>query len=473
MSLSIAARRMVDTPEHPSWYTSFEPALALIHQLAAIAPADALRRLFADIEGARTQTIELDRGEPIDVLVDQRRRTINPNLSTAYERPLHMVRGHRQFLFDRHGQPFLDMVNNVCHVGHCHPHVVAAAQRQIGLLNTNTRYLYDGLTDYASRLLATLPDEFTRCYFVNSGSEANELALRLAMHHTGRRDFMVVDGAYHGNTANLIAISPYKFLGKGGEGSARDWVHVVPLADGYRGRHKGQGGDAGQAYAEDFATVMSQSERPVAGFITESLLSCGGSVIPATGYLKSTFEQIRAAGGVCIADEVQVGFGRVGSHFWAFQSQDAIPDIVVLGKPIGNGHPMAAVITTEAIAASFHTGMEYFSTFGGNPVSCAIGMAVMDVIEDEQLQAHAASAGRLMLEGFSALKQKHPIIGDVRGLGLFAGIELVRDRQTLEPASEETELLVNRMRERNVLLVTDGPHGNVIKIKPPMVGHRR
>ena len=372
-------------------------------------------------------------------------------------------------MYDNSGRPYLDLVNNVCHVGHCHPRVVAAGQVQMARLNTNTRYLYDGLTDYVKRLTATLPAPLDTCFLVNSGTEANELALRLALAHTKRRHVLVVDGAYHGHTSMLVAASPYKFMGRGGSGRPEPWVHVVPMPDGYRGRHKGQGPATGEAYAADLARVIAGAGEPIAAFITESFQSCGGQIIPPDGYLESAFRHVRAAGGVCIADEVQTGFGRAGTHFWAFETQGVVPDIVVMGKPIGNGHPMGAVVTSREIAASFANGMEFFSTFGGNPVSCAIGLAVLDVIRDEGLQHRALDLGTRLRDGLRALSPRHAMIGEVRGLGLFLGVELVRDRTTLEPAAEEATELINRLAARGILLATDGPFHNVIKIKPPMV----
>jgi 4-aminobutyrate aminotransferase-like enzyme len=336
-------------------------------------------------------------------------------------------------------------------------------------LNTNTRYLHDHLVEYAERLSATLPDPLEVCFFVNSGTEANELALRLASTHTGRRDVLVVDGAYHGHTARLIAASPYKFMGPGGAGVPEPWVHVVPLPDGYRGVHRGRDLATGAAYGDEVGRVIERAGAPIAGFITESLQSCGGQIIPPPGYLDTAFRHVRAAGGLCIADEVQTGFGRAGSHFWAFETQEVVPDIVVMGKPIGNGHPIGAVVTTRAIAESFANGMEFFSTFGGNPVSCAVGLAVLDVIRDEGLQSHAFEVGSRMLDGFRDLMSRHEIIGDVRGLGLFIGVELVRSRNSLEPATREADELINRLEQRGILLSTDGPHHNVLKIKPPMV----
>ncbi|NNF57791.1 MAG: aminotransferase class III-fold pyridoxal phosphate-dependent enzyme [Rhodothermaceae bacterium] len=461
----IAAERRTHTPEHPTWYITEDAAWDLLSHLVPLDPAEAGARL-AEPTGLDPFP---EREEDVDALLDQRARFVNPALSLAYREPIRMVRGQGQYLFDQRGRPFLDLVNNVCHVGHCHPRVVEAGQRQMARLNTNTRYLYDGLTDYAERLVATLPDPLEVCFFVNSGSEANELALRLARTYTGRNDMLVVDGAYHGHTSSLIALSPYKFMGAGGTGHPEPWVHIVPVADGYRGPHKGQGRDAGTAYGDEVGRVIEEAGAPVAGFISESLLGCGGQVIPPEGYFETAYQHVRAAGGVCIADEVQVGFGRVGTHFWAFEMQGVVPDIVVMGKPIGNGHPMAAVVTTRAIADAFANGMEFFATFGGNPVSCAIGLAVLDVIRDEGLQVHALTVGTRLRDGLRGLMTRHELIGDVRGAGLFIGVELVRDRATLEPAAEEATDLVNRLKARGLLLSTDGPLHNVIKIKPPMV----
>lgn len=327
--------------------------------------------------------------------------------------------------------------------------------------------------EYADRLCSLLPASLERCFFVNSGTEANELALRLARTHTGRRYLLVVDGAYHGHTNTMIEISPYKFLGEGGSGHSQEWVHVVPIADGYRGEFKGLGRDTGLAYAgqvEKTIASLGSLDRAPAAFITESLLSCGGQVIPPEGYLEAAFAHVRQAGGVCIADEVQVGFGRVGTHFWGFELSHVVPDIVVLGKPIGNGHAMAAVITTREIAESFAAaGMEFFATFGGNPVSCAIGKAVLDVIEEEGLQQNALEVGTHLRDSLRKLIDRHPLIGDVRGAGLFIGLELVLDRETLAPAAEATSWLVNRLRERAILTGIDGPFHNVVKIKGPMV----
>jgi 4-aminobutyrate aminotransferase-like enzyme/Ser/Thr protein kinase RdoA (MazF antagonist) len=397
-----------------------------------------------------------------------RRAHLGPSLTLSYQRPLHVVRGFRHHLYDADGRIYLDAVNNVPHVGHCHPRVVAAGQRQMAVLNTNTRYLYSPMAEYIERLLEHLPEPLRVCFFVCSGSEANELALRLARAHTKRRGVLVLEGGYHGNTASLVEVSHYKFAGPGGEG-APPHVRVAPLPDTYRGPHSG--GDAGARYARLAAEQILRAEAagfPVGAFLAESLPSSAGMIVPPEGFLRETYGHVRAAGGVCIADEVQAGFGRTGRHFWGFEAHGVVPDIVTLGKPIGNGHPMAAVITTREIADSFCTGMEYFNTFGGNPVSCAIGLAVLDVLRDERLQENARAVGDQLLAGLRRLQQQHEIIGDVRGMGLFIGVELVRSRRTLEPAAEAAAYIAERMRDRGVLAGTEGPRRNLLKIRPPM-----
>jgi 4-aminobutyrate aminotransferase-like enzyme len=409
------------------------------------------------------------RERSIEEILSIRRRHVGRNLSVSYTEPLKIVRGEGQYLYDDRGRRFLDLVNNVCHVGHCHPHVVAAGQRQMTELNTNTRYLHDHLAEYALKLTATFPDPLSVCFFVCTGTEANDLALRLARTHTGTKQIIVLEHAYHGHSPSLIEIGTYKCEGPGGEGLAPH-AHKAPMPDAYRGPYRGP--DAGARYADEVRALveeLSSAGRSPGAFMAESLIGCGGQVIPAPGFMPAAFAAVRAAGGVCIADEVQVGFGRAGSHFWAFDALDVVPDIVTLGKPIGNGHPMAAVVTTPEIAESFLTGMEYFNTFGGNPVSCAIGLAVLEVIENEGLQQHALELGKQFLEGFRTLKTRHRLIGDVRGLGLFLGIELVRDHETLEHADTEASAVIDAMRDRGFLLSTDGPLHNVLKIKPPMV----
>jgi 4-aminobutyrate aminotransferase-like enzyme len=382
--------------------------------------------------------------------LEARHRLLGRNLSVSYRNPVKIVRGEMQYLYDDEGRRYLDAYNNVAHVGHCHPRVVAAGIEQMRLLNTNTRYLHDLLIRYAERLTATLPDPLNVCYFVNSGSEANELALRLARAHTKARDMIVLDHAYHGNTTTLIDLSPYKHDGPGGSGPP-PWVHKVPLPE--------------QSDAREVVEALGKLDTDLCGFIAESMPSVAGQIVLPTDYLQNVYRIVRKQGGVCIADEVQTGYGRIGTHFWAFAYYGVVPDIVVLGKPIGNGHPIGAVITTREIADSFNNGMEFFSTFGGNTVSCAIGLEVLSVVQEEKLQTHALNVGNHLLESLRNLQQRFEIIRDVRGSGLFIGVELSEDDQ---PATTTADNIVNKMREEGILLGTDGPHHNVLKIRPPM-----
>jgi 4-aminobutyrate aminotransferase-like enzyme/Ser/Thr protein kinase RdoA (MazF antagonist) len=400
-----------------------------------------------------------------------RRELLGKNLSISYQHPLKIVRGWKQFLYDDTGRAYLDVYNNVPLVGHSHPRVVRAVQEQIALLNTNTRYLHDNVNRYAERLTRLLPEPLRVCYFVNSGSEANELALRLARARTGREDIIVLEHAYHGHTTTLIDISPYKFDGPGGRGR-KPWVHVALIPDDYRGPYKRDDPAAGTKYAhhvEEILQNLRAEGRTATAYIAETLPSVAGQIVFPPGYLAETYKHVRAAGGVCIADEVQVGFGRLGTHFWGFQTQQVLPDIVVLGKPIGNAFPLAAVITTPEIAASFDNGMEFFSTFGGNPVACAAGLAVLDVLEEEHLQENALRVGNYLIARLKSMQEKHALVGDVRGSGLFLGLDLVIDRGTRAPAPQQASYVVNRLRDRGILAGTDGPHHNVIKLRPPLI----
>jgi 4-aminobutyrate aminotransferase-like enzyme len=399
-------------------------------------------------------------------LLARRRRLLGGNLRLSYRDPLHIVRGSMQYLWDADGRRYLDAYNNVPHVGHCHPRVVQAGQAQMALLNTNTRYLHESINTYAERLGATLPGKLKVCYFVNSGSEANELALRLARAHTGQRDLVVLEHAYHGNTTTLIDVSPYKHAGPGGTGPA-PWVHVAPLPDPYRDA----GADAGARCLPPLAQIIDRLRERGAGlcgFLAESWPSVAGQLRLPAEYVQQAYAMVRAAGGLCIADEVQTGYGRLGEHFWGFEFYGVMPDIVVLGKPIGNGHPIGAVVTTAEIARSFDNGMEFFSTFGGNTVSCAVGLAVLEVVAAENLQGHAQVVGERLLAQLRGLQRRHALVGDVRGSGLFLGVELVTDRGTRAPATQAAASVVNRMRELGVLMGTEGPHHNVIKIRPPL-----
>ncbi|XP_071782674.1 ethanolamine-phosphate phospho-lyase isoform X1 [Centroberyx gerrardi] len=406
--------------------------------------------------------------------VDLRKKHIGPSCKVFFSHdPIKIVRAKGQYMYDERGERYLDCINNVAHVGHSHPDVVKAGAEQMELLNTNSRFLHDNLVLYAQRLQATLPDQLSVCYFVNSGSEANDLALRLARQYTGHKDIITLDNAYHGHVSSLIDISPYKFH-QLSDAERNQSVHVAPSPDVYRGKYRADHPDPATAYADDVKDIIHKAHEKggkIAAFIAESLQSCGGQVIPPVGYFQKVAKHVRQAGGVFIADEVQVGFGRVGTHFWAFQLQgeDFVPDIVTMGKPIGNGHPMSCVITTKEVAEAFMlSGMDYFNTFGGNPVSCAIGLAVLDVIEKEDLQDNALRVGGYLTKLLEEQKEKHPLVGDIRGHGLFVGAELVRDRVKLTPATAEAQEVIYKLKEQHVLLSADGPHRNVLKFKPPM-----
>ncbi|XP_028973422.2 ethanolamine-phosphate phospho-lyase isoform X2 [Esox lucius] len=384
--------------------------------------------------------------------IDLRKKHIGPSCKVFFSHdPIKIVRAKGQYMYDENGNQYLDCINNVAHVGHSHPIVVKAGAKQMELLNTNSRFLHDNLVQYAQRLQATLPEKLSVCYFVNSGSEANDLALRLAWQYTGHKDIITLENAYHGHVSSLINISPYKFHQLSNAEQSKS-VHVALSPDVYRGIYKKDHPDPATAYADDVKNLIHKAHEnghKIAAFIAESLQSCGGQVIPPAGYFQKVAQHVHKAGGLFIADEVQVGFGRVGTHFWAFQLQgeDFVPDIVTMGKPIGNGHPISCVVTTREIAEAFrNSGMEYFNTFGGNPVSCAIGLAVLDVIEKEDLQGNALRVGRYLMQLLEQLKEKHPLVGDIRGCGLFVGVELVRDRVKLTPATAECQDIIYKVK---------------------------
>jgi len=404
--------------------------------------------------------------EPSHVTADllDRRSVLGPSLRLSYQDPLTIVRGSGTYLYDERGRRYLDCVNNVSHVGHGNRAVARAAADQMLVLNTNTRYLHPDIFRYAERLFATLPGHLDRAFLVNSGSEANELAIRLARTATGRHDMVCLDHGYHGTTSTLVDVSPYKFDAPGGKGRP-DWVHVLPSPDPYRVPEFG-GNGAGRRYRALADGVLDGTDP--AGLIAETLPGCGGQVIPESGVLEAAYDAVRARGGLVIADEVQTGFGRTGI-FWAFQRYGLDPDIVTMGKPAGNGHPLGVVVTTSAIAAAFDNGMEYFNTFGGNPVSVAIGNAVLDEMDRLNAVRHGVLLGDSLLESLKALAERHDGIGDVRGAGLYLGVELVEDRESKAPATGRARAVVEYAKDRGVLLSVDGPFANVIKIKPPMV----
>lgn len=396
----------------------------------------------------------------------RRHQSISPLLSISYKKQLSVTGAAFQYMYDSSGIAVLDAYNNIPHVGHSHPKVVEAGQRQMAKLNTNTRYLYDQLAEYAEKLLAKFPSSLSKVYFVNSGSAASDLAMRMAFAHTKNPNVLVMEHGYHGNTQISIDISDYKFNNKKGFGQKSN-ILKAPIPDTYLGKHKVNDGSAGKLFAQDAIQVILDSGKRVGAFITEPIVGCGGQVPLAEGYLQNLYPVIRNQGGICISDEVQTGFGRMGDYFWGYEAQGVVPDMVVLGKPMGNGHPMGAIVCTEAIAESFSKGVEFFSSFGGNPVSCAIGLAVLEVIEEEGLQENAKIVGDYYLELFRDLKKNHSCIGDVRGSGLFIGVELVKPGTTKADTALASHIK-NELRNRNILISTDGPNDNVLKTKPPL-----
>ena len=399
-------------------------------------------------------------------LLKFRSEHLGKGLSLQYNHPVHIVRGSGVYLIDTNGKKYLDTVNNVAHVGHEHPAVVKSAVNQIALLNTNTRYIHQNINELTQELLKHLPDELSVIHYVNSGSEANELAIRMVKTITNSNQIIASEIGYHGNTNMCVDISSYKFDGKGGDG-APSFTHIFPMPDTFRGKYRGH--SASEKYASEVKKIIVKIQdngEKVGGFIMEPILSCGGQIVPPNGFLKSAYHLVREAGGICISDEVQTGLGRMGSTFWGYELHDVIPDIITIGKPFGNGHPVAAVVCTKEIAASFANGMEFFNTFGGNPVSCAIGKTVLQTVVKEQLQQNAQITGTYLKEELKKLSDRYPIIGDIRGEGLFLGIELVNSNR--EPLPKHTTYLINRMKSLGVFMSSDGPDYNVLKIKPPI-----
>ena len=399
-------------------------------------------------------------------LIARRDRLMGSAYRLFYENPIHVVKGEGVWLYDADGNKYLDMYNNVPHVGHCHPHVVEALTKQIRTLNTHTRYLHENVLDYAERLTEKFPDELDVAMFSCTGSEANELALRIARAYTGGTGIIVTDHAYHGNTHAIYQISTEDVPRE----EIPDFVISVPAPDTYRGAYRGD--DASERYAVHIEIAIDELRgrgvKPAA-FVVDTIISSSGVVSPPPGYLKKAAEIIRAAGGLFVADEVQPGFGRTGKNFWGFEADEFAPDIATMGKPMGNGQPLAATVTRTEIIERFSQKSDYFNTFGGNPVSCAAGLAVLDVIETENLQQNALEVGQYLIDGLNDLATRHERIGNIRGSGLFLAVDLVNDRETREPATETTSRVVNGLRDRGVLTGSTGPGDNILKLRPPMV----
>jgi len=451
-----SARAQKDQPDNSYAQVSNTGAWALLYKWIRINPIQAKdiwrRALGFDVVS-------------VDHHLRKRREVYMPKAySLSYEVPIHMTGAAFQYMYDAKGNTILDAYNNIIQVGHCHPKVVEAGQVAMAKLNTNTRYLYDIHAEYSERLLSYFPSHIDQLFLVNSGSAAADLAIRLSRTFTGKGNIGVIEHGYHGNTESTIGISHYKYGKKGGQGKSSGVVEL-DLPDTYRGAYQGE--DAGSSYASDAISSLT-SAGDIAALIAEPIVGCGGQVPLADGYLTAVYEAVRRLGGVCISDEVQTGFGRTGSGFWGYELHDVVPDIIVMGKPIGNGHPMGAVATTKEIADAFDNGMEFFSSFGGNPVSCAIGYAVLEVLEEEQLMTRAAQTGEHLQGLIKSMMGRYGCIGDARGNGLFLGFDMVYNRDLRDPNPILAKKVVNELRNNNVLTSLDGPYNNVIKVKPPL-----
>ncbi len=469
----INAWRASETPEEPgymhTWTDAVYRVVDVLQEAGRSKVQDTIRRACGlSPTGLQRGISTTPHTMPVTDLIERRKRVMGSKLYVFYDPPLHIVRGEGVWLTDASGRRFLDAYNNVPHVGHCHPHVVDAISRQLQILNTNTRYLGTQVLEYSERLGASLPGNLKACAFVNSGSEANDVAWRMAKAFTGNQGGLTMEYAYHGITDAVDAFSPSVSL----SGTIAPHIRTLVSPDDYRGPYRR--GEAGLAtrYAafadESIASLDNAGMAPAVFMVDSAFLTNGMPNVPA-GYLKAVFAKVRAVGGLCIADEVQSGFGRMGKHMWGHQHHDVTPDIVTIGKPAGNGHPLGVVITSPEIMDTFLQQTAFFSTFGGNNVSCAAGLAVLDVLERERLMDNATKTGAFLKQGLTQLMARHDVIGDVRGTGLSLCVELVRDRITLEPARAETDRILNLMRDEGVLVGNEGVHGNIVKIRPPLL----
>jgi 4-aminobutyrate aminotransferase-like enzyme len=400
-------------------------------------------------------------------LMTRRSRLLGTDVQTFYREPVHLVRGEGVWVWDADGRRYLDCYNNVPHVGHCHPQVVDAIARQAATLNTHTRYLHEGILDYVERLTATMAAPLSTAIMTCTGSEANDVALRMAEAVTGKRGIIATDHTYHGNTAAVAQLSRSNIPATGDSSHVRH----VPAPDSYRPLGGAPGSPHAQAFAAAVQAAIEDLEGSGHGFA--AMILCPSFVNEGfphlqPGWLDSAVAAVRKAGGLLIADEVQPGFGRCGDAFWGHQRIRVQPDIVTLGKPMGNGHPVSAVVTGAETMAAFRDSFRYFNTFGGNPVSCAAAMAVLDVLEQEGLQENARAVGEFARAGLQELAKKHECIGDVRGYGLIFGAEIVSDREAKAPAPKYVSRIVDDMRRRGILLNRSGIHYNTLKIRPPM-----
>jgi 4-aminobutyrate aminotransferase-like enzyme len=466
IAMVISAWRLDLYPENAAYVSTFGEGAWRLLQLFDAEGFDAV--------GSRFRDACLRRGLPYRPVASgellERRRNTMGSAPLSYRDPIHLIRGEGVWMFDPDGRRYLDVYNNVPVVGHGHPRVADAIAAQTRTLNTNTRYLHEAAVELAERLLATMPAEarFDRVLFVNSGSEANDVAWRIARWVTGRRGAIVTAFAYHGITEATADLSPEEWP----DGYAPEHVATVPPPDGYRGRHRRDRPGWERAYAAhvaDAALALEGRGTPVAAMFVDPALTSDGMLCPPPDYLRQVAGALRQAGGLLVADEVQAGYGRYGDGLWSFGASGVAPDLVTIGKPMGNGFPVAAVLTRADVVDQFSQGTGFFSTFGGNPVACAAAMAVLDVIRDEQVMANVADVGAYLTGRLTELASRHQAIGDVRGHGLMVGVELVKDRSTREPATETARAVVEGLRERGVLIGATGPAENVLKIRPPLV----
>ncbi len=471
----ISAWRVRRYPENAEYITGWDAGVwAMLDAYRDLGLTEYQRKIREAMLAATRPDRAVPRaGASIDEMVERRGRLLGSAISPlTYDRPLHLVRGRGAWLYDAEGRAYLDCYNNVPVVGHSHPRVVEAIARQAAALNTNARYLHVAALELAERLIATMPDGLDTVMLVNSGSEANDLAWRLATTVTGGTGGVVTDFAYHGVTTALADLSPEEWPEDRQNSTAQMNVETVPAPNGYRGRHRREEPNWSTRYAEDVdeavAALAGRGVRPAA-MVVDSGFTSDGILTPPPAYLQDAVRRWREAGGLFVADEVQSGFGRPGSHLWGFDVHGVAPDVVTLGKPMGNGHPVAAVVTRADIVDRFARETEWFSTFGGNPVACEASLAVLDVIEQEGVQRNAAEQGAWIRDALETLMTRHELIGDVRSLGLLIGVELVRDRDARNPATAEAGVVLNAMREHGVLVGTTGRQGNVLKIRPPLV----
>jgi 4-aminobutyrate aminotransferase-like enzyme/Ser/Thr protein kinase RdoA (MazF antagonist) len=466
----ISAWRVRSYPENADYITGWDEGVwAMLGSWEAMGHEAFAARVREAIHAASGSGPHVSAPGSLDAMIERRRAVLGSAISPlSYDRPLHLVEGRGAWVFDSDGGAYVDAYNNVPVVGHCHPRVVDAIARQAAALNTNTRYLHDSVLELAERLIATMPEGLDTVMFVNSGSEANDLAWRLATTVTGERGCVVTDFAYHGVTAAVADLSPEEW----GETDRPDHIATIPPPDGYRGRFRREEPDWATRYAgcvgDAIETLAGRGFGPAVLMIDGGFTS-DGVFEPPPDYMQEAVRAWQDAGGVFVADEVQVGFGRSGTYLWGFQAYGVTPDIVTLGKPMGNGHPVAAVVTRSDIVDRFARTTEWFSTFGGNPVACEAGLAVLDVIEAEDLIARAGERSAELVSALGEVAGRHDLIGDVRSVGLLLGVELVLGRTTREPATEEATRAVNAMRDRGVLVGTTGREGNVLKIRPPLV----